>query len=110
MSVNRAPAIQKAHPASELPERPAPAVPAPAAPTPAGQTVPAPPATIKTSPDSSGGGEKLSETHNTRIRPTTKTRLRRAVDKMRYDSGDRSISEASITDIAIDEFLQKHNL
>jgi len=103
MAVNRAPAIQKSHPTSELPERPAPAAPAV-------QPAPAPQATINASSDNSGEGEKLSETHNTRIRKSTKSRLRRAVDKMRYDSGDRSISEASITDIAIDEFLQKRGL
>ncbi|WP_302070824.1 hypothetical protein [Rhodococcus ruber] len=49
-------------------------------------------------------------THNTRIRPSIKSRLRRGVDKLRYETGDRTISEASLTDKALEEYLDKHRL
>ncbi|AXY49314.1 hypothetical protein YT1_p10113 (plasmid) [Rhodococcus ruber] len=49
-------------------------------------------------------------THNTRIRPSIKARLRRGVDKLRYETGDRTISEASLTDRALEEYLDKHGL
>lgn len=49
-------------------------------------------------------------THNTRIRPSLKARLRRGVDKLRYETGDRTISEASLTDKALEEYLDKHGL
>ncbi len=51
--------------------------------------------------------ERLTEQHNVRIRPSVKERLTRAVDKLRYETGDRSISIASITDQAIDAYLQQ---
>lgn len=94
MTTTRKPAIQRAtgHPADAIPERPAPAA-----------------TTVATSPaTASPGDEKLSEQHNVRIRPSVKTRLTKAVDKLRYETGDRSISIASITDQAIDAYLHKH--
>ncbi|PJE02000.1 MAG: hypothetical protein CK428_30400, partial [Mycobacterium sp.] len=51
--------------------------------------------------------ERLTEQHNVRIRPSVKNRLTKAVDKLRYETGDRSISIASITDQAIDVYLQQ---
>lgn len=51
--------------------------------------------------------ERLTEQHNVRIRPSVKERLTRAVDKLRYETGDRSISIASITDQAIDAYLRQ---
>jgi hypothetical protein len=54
--------------------------------------------------------EKLSMTHNTRIKPSTKDRLRRGVDKLRYETGDREISEASMTEAALDEYLKARGL
>lgn len=53
-------------------------------------------------------GEKLVEQHNVRIRQSTKARLSRAVDKLRYETGDRSISAASITDAAIVQYLERN--
>lgn len=95
----RQPAIRKTHPAEDLPDRPTrletvattPSAPAPTRPV-------------------SEQAEGLTLTHNTRIRPTIKARLRRGVDKLRYETGDRTISEASITDKALEEYLDRHNL
>lgn len=53
------------------------------------------------------GGERLTEQHNVRIRSSVKERLGRAVDKLRYETGDRSISIASITDQALDAYLRE---
>lgn len=92
MSVEREPVRRRKHPAADLPERPArAAVAAELSPL----TVPAAP------------GEKLSEQHNVKIRPSTKVRLGKAVDKLRYMTGDRSISLASVTDKAINEYLDR---
>lgn len=101
MSVQREPAIRRAaHPAADLPERPTPAArPAAAEPLPSPQ---ANQPTVR-------GEERLTEQHNVRLRPSTKARLLRAVDKLRYETGDRSISIASITDIAIVEYLESRD-
>ena len=96
MTVNRTPAISRPpHPAENLPSRDEtrPTPPAPAAPRPAAP-----------------GEERLTAQHNVRIRPSTKDRLGRGVDKLRYESGDRSISIASITDAALDEYLSRHGI
>lgn len=53
--------------------------------------------------------EKLSEQHNVRLRPSTKARLLRAVDKLRYETGDRSINISSVTDAAIIDYLTSRN-
>lgn len=90
MTVDRSPAIKRNHhPAEDLPARPR-----KSAETVAPQPPPAAPVQ-----------ERLTEQHNVRIRPSTKQRLTRAVDKLRFETGDRSISIASITDIAIDQYL-----
>jgi len=99
MSVDRKPAIQRHHPADDIP-------PKPAAPT---TTSPAP--TVRPGarvPDPVPVEERLIEQHNVRIRPSTKARLQRAVDKLRYETGDRTISIASITDNALREFLDRN--
>lgn len=107
MAVNREPAIRRTHPASELPDRPvAPSAP-PAAPE---RDAPAREALVPAQQPRGPVGERLSETHNSRIRPSTKDRIRRAVDKLRYETGDRSISEASLTDAAIDQYLTERGL
>ena len=99
----RQPAIRKTHPAEDLPERPARVE----SPTPTAPQTSSP----ATPPHLTGEqAEGLTLTHNTRIRPTIKARLRRGVDKLRYETGDRTISEASITDKALEEYLDKHNL
>lgn len=95
MSVNREPAIKRRHPADAIPDRPA-STPAAAAPT----SPQIPPATPLE--------ERLIEQHNVRIRPSTKERLGRAVDKLRYETGDRSISIASITDLALREYMDRN--
>lgn len=84
----RKPAITRtaSHPADAIPERPEPTPPPPQA----GEVA-----------------ERLTEQHNVRIRPSTKNRLAKAVDKLRYETGDRTISIASITDQAIDAYLQQ---
>lgn len=93
MSIEREPAIRRAtHPAADLPERPARAN-LPNTPTPS---------------KASSGDERLTEQHNVRLRPSTKARLLRAVDKLRYETGDRAISIASITDKAIVEYLDSN--
>ncbi len=104
MSVKREPAIRKTHPAELIPERP-----------PRGDTTPAAPAATSPSPSADLSArkdeeEKLSMTHNTRIKPSTKDRLRRGVDKLRYETGDREISEASMTEAALDEYLKARGL
>lgn len=100
MSTDRKPAIQRpvAHPAADLPSRPAisPRAATPEAP----RAVPAAAGNAEVE-------ERLVEQHNVRIRPSTKQRITRAVDKLRYESGDRSISIASITDAAIDAYLKE---
>lgn len=108
MTAQRQPAIRKTHPAEELPERPARIEPSPSTPAP----TPAParsitPSVTGSDPDPAEG---LSTTHNTRIRPSIKARLRRGVDKLRYETGDRTISEASITDRALQEYLDRQGL
>ena len=106
----RQPAIRKTHPAEDLPERPARVespTPRVESPTPTAPQTSSP----ATPPHLTGEqAEGLTLTHNTRIRPTIKARLRRGVDKLRYETGDRTISEASITDKALEEYLDKHNL
>ncbi|GCB59471.1 hypothetical protein CHR55_26590 [Rhodococcus qingshengii] len=104
MSVKREPAIRKTHPAELIPERP-----------PRGDATPAAPAATPSSPSADFSArkdeeEKLSMTHNTRIKPSTKDRLRRGVDKLRYETGDREISEASMTEAALDEYLKARGL
>ena len=86
----RKPAIIRAtgHPADSLPERPAATPPAAA---------------------QHERAERLTEQHNVRIRPSVKERLTRAVDKLRYETGDRTISIASITDQAIDAYLRQYD-
>lgn len=68
---------------------------------------PAPPAQDQQQPPAPGGEgtERLTEQHNVRIRPSVKNRLGKAVDKLRYETGDRTISIASITDQALDAYL-----
>ena len=104
MSVKREPAIRKTHPAELIPERPPRGDAPPAAPA---ATPPSPSADLSARKDEE---EKLSMTHNTRIKPSTKDRLRRGVDKLRYETGDREISEASMTEAALDEYLKARGL
>ncbi|WP_404316493.1 hypothetical protein [Prescottella equi] len=100
MSVQREPAIRRAaHPAADLPERPAAA----------GKLADLSPVPAPQSGQVARGEERLTEQHNVRLRPSTKARLLRAVDKLRYETGDRSISIASITDHAIVEYLESRN-
>lgn len=95
MTAARKPAITRtsSHPADSLPARPdissSPAE--PTGPSKAERSV-----------------ERLTEQHNVRVRPSVKARLTRAVDKLRYETGDRSISSASITDQAIDAYLRQY--
>ncbi|KKE99414.1 hypothetical protein [Mycolicibacterium obuense] len=104
MSTARKPAISRttSHPADAIPDRPRVLAHPTAPPAPASSAPSQQPAT----PD--GGGERLTEQHNVRIRPSTKTRLGKAVDKLRYETGDRTISIASITDRALDAYLTQH--
>ncbi|MBB0992474.1 hypothetical protein DQ226_11645 [Dietzia maris] len=96
MSVQREPAIRRTtHPAADLPERPTP--------------TPAPLSAPQTNQPAARGEERLTEQHNVRLRPSTKARLLRAVDKLRYETGDRTISIASITDSAIVEYLESRD-
>ncbi len=106
MTAQRQPAIRKTHPAEELPERPTRIEQSTPAPTP----VPARSVTPSVTGSDTDPAEGLTATHNTRIRPSIKARLRRGVDKLRYETGDRTISEASITDKALQEYLDKHGL
>lgn len=61
-------------------------------------------------PAAGPGTEKFTEQHNVRIRSSTKLRLNRAVDRLRYETGDRSISIASLTDAALCEYLDKRGI
>ncbi|OXR40259.1 hypothetical protein B7C42_07684 [Nocardia cerradoensis] len=103
-AVNREPAIKRRHPADDIPDKPAGPQSEPKAQTTnkksAPVSVPAPAVPLD---------ERLIEQHNVRIRPSTKARLKRAVDKLRYETGDRTISEASLTDRALLEFLERNN-
>ncbi|WP_433717449.1 hypothetical protein ACQP2U_43910 (plasmid) [Nocardia sp. CA-084685] len=96
-NVDRKPALgPRPHPADHIPEKPAETA------TPARGAAPSPPA-ARVPVD-----ERLIEQHNVRIRPSTKERLGRAVDKLRYETGDRSISIASITDLALREYMDRN--
>lgn len=97
MSTARKPAITRTvgHPADTIPERTAVVV------------EPNQPKLSASSNPPVRGGERLTEQHNVRIRSSVKERLGRAVDKLRYETGDRSISIASITDQALDAYLQE---
>ncbi|MGV9752670.1 hypothetical protein [Nocardia farcinica] len=112
--VNREPAIKRRHPADAIPDKPAP-TPAASVPAPVAQPAPEPAAVPPLKAPSMTGpvpsvplAERLIEQHNVRIRPSTKERLARAVDKLRYETGDRTISIASITDQALREFLDRN--
>lgn len=89
-AVNRQPAIARQHPAEKLPARPG------------RQVAPRP------FVDVNDPVEKLTAQHNVRIRPSTKEDLARLVDRLRYETGDRSISIASLTDQAIRDYLKQH--
>ena len=106
MSTARKPAITRTvgHPADAIPDRP-PVLTAPAAPPESAQPAPA---LQQPAPQAGGAAERLTEQHNVRIRPSTKNRLGKAVDKLRYETGDRTISIASITDQALDAYLTQH--
>ncbi|OZE93206.1 hypothetical protein CH299_28080 [Rhodococcus sp. 14-2686-1-2] len=134
MSAQREPAIIRRHPAADLPSRPTtsprrvePEVRAePAASVPDAALNPGrgseenddprssvsnevtPEATFR--PSVGATAEKFTEQHNVRIRPSTKLRLNRAVDKLRYETGDRSISIASLTDAALCEYLDRRGI
>lgn len=100
MSTTRKPAITRttSHPADAIPDRPAVAATPAATPLESSQLAPPPPRDREVV-------ERLTEQHNVRIRPSTKSRLGKAVDKLRYETGDRTISIASITDQALDAYL-----
>ena len=97
-ATTRKPAITRTtgHPADAIPDRPAPII------------TPDAPSTTSRPPERVPAAERLTEQHNVRIRPSVKHRLARAVDKLRYETGNRSISIASITDQAIDDYLRAH--
>lgn len=103
-AVNREPAIKRRHPADDIPDKPA-------GPKPELEPQPAPKesAPLARSASAVPIDERLIEQHNVRIRPSTKARLKRAVDKLRYETGDRNISEASLTDRALLEFMERNN-
>lgn len=92
MTNPRKPAITRTtnHPADTIPDRPTDST-----------------STPKHQSANEPSAERLTEQHNVRIRPSVKDRLSRAVDKLRYETGDRSISIASITDNAIDAYLKE---
>ncbi|WP_083298517.1 hypothetical protein [Mycolicibacterium grossiae] len=104
MSTARKPAITRTvnHPADAIPDRPA----ALSSSTPLQPEQPSP-TSKKPAPGVEGAAERLTEQHNVRIRPSTKARLGKAVDKLRYETGDRTISIASITDQALDVYLSQ---
>jgi hypothetical protein len=99
MTVDRQPAIKRVerrHPASELP-----------APPPRADVAPA--QVVSEQPVKSGSSESIEEKmtaqHNVRIRPSTKKRLTRAVSKLQFEQDDSSISAQSVTDAAINAYL-----
>ncbi|MGW5518696.1 hypothetical protein [Nocardia africana] len=103
--IERKPAISpRRHPADNLPDKPA----ADPAPAPSSAAESHPPMSASTPPPQVPLDERLIEQHNVRIRPSTKARLKRAVDKLRYETGDRTISEASLTDRALLEFMDRN--
>jgi hypothetical protein len=97
VSTARKPAITRTigHPADTIPDRAAVVV------------EPDQPELSAASNPSVREGERMTEQHNVRIRPSVKERLGRAVDRLRYETGDRSISIASITDQALDAYLRE---
>lgn len=100
MSIQRESALSRrnVHPAESLPSRDEVGTPAPATST---------AAQVRT--DNAPAEERLSATHNTRVRPSTKTRVDAAVPRHQIATGDKTVSLASITDIALTEWLERHN-
>lgn len=96
-AVQREPAIRRPHPADDLPERPT------RGESHSGKS----PAKSSRSRTSAESKERMTEQHNVRIRPSTKERLDDAVLTMRFQTKDKSISLASITDAAINYYLDK---
>lgn len=96
MTTRREPALKRPqHPAADLPSKPA-------------HSATASPVVAAAS--NTETPERFTEQHNVRIRPSTKARLSRGVDKLRYETGDRSISAQSVTDAALNEWLDKHGV
>ena len=54
----------------------------------------------------SASSESYGSPLNTRVRASTRARLETAVNKLRFEHNDRSISIASLTDRALDTFLR----
>lgn len=96
--VQRRPALQRVDPLeAAIPEkRPDPS------PPPAGHQ----PAAPSKPPAQGQPGETLNAVLNTRVRPSTRARLDAAVNKLRYERNDRTISIASLTDTALDAWLR----
>ncbi len=99
-AVQRRPALGRVDPIeAAIPQRPAPA---------GSNHGGAAPAAVPDGPSSEApvaAGETLNTPLNTRIRASTRARLELAVNKLRYERSDRSISLASVTDRALDAFL-----
>ncbi|MDF0532263.1 hypothetical protein P0W64_21140 [Tsukamurella sp. 8F] len=111
MSIDRQPAIRRPHPAANLPSRDeavehksaGPAAPATASSATATGTDPLSMGSPSTSTNEE---EKFNEQHNVRIRPSTRRRVLRAVDRLRYETGDRTLSIALATDQALIEWCE----
>lgn len=69
-----------------------------------------PEAARRAAPDASGRDAALNTVLNTRIRQSTRSRLELAVNKLRFERNDRSISLSSLTDQALDSFLSQLGL
>lgn len=104
MTTQRRPAVQRPHPAADLPDRPT------------GKQAPTSPAK-RPAADSNPAGrgvssteEKFSEPTNVKLRPSTRAALDRAVLLQQLRSGERTHSIQSVVDQALNEFFDNHDL
>lgn len=105
--VRRAPALRRVDPVeAAIPDqRPGDAdAPPPSAPAPPTPTSSAP-VSVVAAPAAGQHAETLSAVLNTRVRPSTRDRLERALNKLRYETNNRNLSIASLTDTALDAWL-----
>jgi hypothetical protein len=107
--VQRAPALKRVDPVeAAIPEH----RPDAGAPGAEGAAAMRPVSTVPRMPGAAVGErpEALSVVLNTRVRPSTRDRLERALNKLRYETNNRNLSIASLTDTALDVWLNQQGL
>ena len=65
---------------------------------------------ISATPPAAPAHESLTASLQVRVRPSTRARLERGLNKLRFERNDRSVSLSSITDEALDAWLTEQGL